>query len=154
MSHLQRARAILSYRKTMVSLGELDNNEVFKVVNLTVAALAVLCGISQLFSGIHSLILGVYIIAYGATVGTLEFRIPSQAVTYGSFLFSFVGRGVSYILLSAIINGASWFRLFAAIIIFLVGVVFIILENVPSIGLPDNMNPEGVSLAAQEEDVV
>lgn len=138
----------------MVSLGELDSNEVFKVVNLTVAGLSVLCGLSQLFSGFQSFILGLYVIAFGATVGVLEFRIPSQALTYGSFLFSFVGRGVFYILLSAVINSISWFRLFAAIIIFLVGVVYVVLENVSSVGLPDNMNPEGVSLSAQEEDVV
>lgn len=138
----------------MVFLGELNSPEAFKIVNLAVAGLSVLCGLSQLFSGFQSFFLGLYIIAFGAVIGLLEFSVPSQATTYGSFLFSFIGRGIAYTLVGVCINGASLFRIFSAIVIFLTGVAFVALEFVPSVSLPDNMNPEGMSLDVHEEDVV
>ncbi|KAL6016765.1 hypothetical protein ACI3LY_000214 [Candidozyma auris] len=128
-----------------------DLNGSFKVANLAVAALSVLSGLSQLFSGF---LIGIYIIGFGAVIGLLEFRVPSEAYTYGSFLFSFVGRGVFYTLIGASINGASWFRLFAGILIFVIGLVYIALEAVPSISPPENMSPEGISIGVQDEDVV
>ncbi|PVH13955.1 uncharacterized protein CXQ87_002076 [Candidozyma duobushaemuli] len=117
-----------------------DLNGVFKGANLAVAAL--------------SFIIGIYIIGFGAVLGLLEFRVPSEAYTYGSFLFSFIGRGVFYTLIGASINGASWFRLFAGILIFVIGLVYIALEAVPSISPPENMSPEGISIGVQDEDVV
>ncbi|KAK8441478.1 hypothetical protein B9J08_02798 [Candidozyma auris] len=131
-----------------------DLNGSFKVANLAVAALSVLSGLSQLFSGVQSFLIGIYIIGFGAVIGLLEFRVPSEAYTYGSFLFSFVGRGVFYTLIGASINGASWFRLFAGILIFVIGLVYIALEAVPSISPPENMSPEGISIGVQDEDVV
>lgn len=71
-----------------------DLNGAFKIGNLVVAGLAVLSGISQLFSGIQSFLLGIYIILFGAVIGLLEFQVPGEAYAYGSFLFSFIGRGV------------------------------------------------------------
>ncbi|OBA21176.1 COPI associated [Metschnikowia bicuspidata var. bicuspidata NRRL YB-4993] len=138
----------------MESFDGLDLNVVFKAANLAVGSLAVLSGLSQLFSGIQSFILGVYIIGFGAIVGILEFSIPPEAQTYGLFLFSFVGRGVFYTLIGASINGASWFRLLASLLIFVVGLVYIALEAIPSISPPENMNPEGISIGIQDEDVV
>jgi hypothetical protein len=92
--------------------------------------------------------------------------VPAEAHTYGSFLFSFIGRGVCkyppaqrrslltlvYTLIGASVNGASAFRIIAALLIFAVGVAYIALEAVPSISPPDNMNPEGVAI--HDEDVV
>ncbi|KAL7665040.1 hypothetical protein ABC855_g2295 [[Candida] zeylanoides] len=135
-----------------LDVGGQDLNGVFKIANLAVAALAVLSGLSQLFSGMYQFVIGVYIIAFGATIGLLEFRVPAEAHTYGSFLFSFIGRGVFYTLIGASVNGASAFRIIAALLIFAVGVAYIALEAVPSISPPDNMNPEGVAI--HDEDVV
>lgn len=66
-------------------------------------------------------------------------------------------RGVSlltlvYTLIGASVNGASAFRIIAALLIFGVGVAYIALEAVPSISPPENMNPEGVAI--HDEDVV
>lgn len=98
--------------------------------------------------------------------------MPSEAYTYGSFLFSFIGRGICtyfsrlqnhpnspeltpvYTFIGASINAASWFRLFAGILIFIIGLVYIGLEAVPSISPPENMSPEGISIGIQDEDVV
>lgn len=51
-------------------------------------------------------------------------------------------------------SSGSWFRFFAASIIFIIGAVFVALEMVESVSLPDNMNAEAISLGVQEEDVV
>lgn len=59
-----------------------------------------------------------------------------------------------YTLIGASINGALWFRLFAGILIFVIGLVYIALEAVPSISPPENMSPEGISIGVQDEDVV
>lgn len=48
-----------------------DLDGVFKVANFVVAALSVLSGFSQLFSGIQSFVIGLYIIAFGAVIGLL-----------------------------------------------------------------------------------
>lgn len=55
----------------------------------------VLGGVAQFFPvGLKSIILGVYIILFGASTALLEFQIPPQVVKYASFMFSFLGRGV------------------------------------------------------------
>lgn len=52
------------------------------------------------------------------------------------------------------IGGSSWFRLFVALVIVLIGLAFIAVEFVPSVDLPANMNPEGMGMELQDEDVV
>lgn len=59
-----------------------------------------------------------------------------------------------YTLIGVSINGASIFRVFAALIIFVVGLVYIGLEAIPSISPPENMNPEGISIGINDEDIV
>lgn len=59
-----------------------------------------------------------------------------------------------YTLIGASINGASWFRVFSGLIIFIVGLVYIVLEAIPSVSPPENMSPEGISIGIQDEDIV
>lgn len=42
----------------------------------------------------QSIVIGVYVIIFGACVGLLEFQIPPQVSRYASFMFSFIGRGI------------------------------------------------------------
>ena len=91
---------------------------------------------------------------FGAIIGLLEFQIPTEARVFGSFLFSFLGRGVFYILISVLIEASSWFRGIGSFLIFLVGVVYIILDNVSSIAPPDNMNMESGPIGLNDEEVV
>lgn len=70
-------------------------------------------------------------------------------------MFSFIGRGVFYTLIGASINGASVFRILAGIIIFVIGLVYIVLETVPSILPPENMNTEGIAIGGNDnEDII
>ncbi|CAH6722896.1 golgi apparatus membrane protein Tvp15p [[Candida] jaroonii] len=130
-----------------------DLNGAFKIANLAVAGLSVLSGLSQLFSGFRAFILGIYIIAFGGVIGLLEFQVPPEAYAFGSFLFSFIGRGVFYTFIGVAIHGESIFRILAGGIIFIIGLVFIALEAVPSISPPENMNTEGISIG-NEEDII
>lgn len=59
-----------------------------------------------------------------------------------------------YTLIGASIHGASIFRIGAAILIFIVGLVYIALEAVPSISPPENMNPEGVAIGIDDDDII
>ncbi|CAR65961.1 DEHA2G12782p [Debaryomyces hansenii CBS767] len=131
-----------------------DLNGAFKIANLAVAGLSILSGLSQLFSGIQSFVLGIYIIAFGGVIGLLEFRVPAEAYAYASFLFSFIGRGIFYTLIGASINGGSAFRIIAGLLIFVVGLVYISLEAIPSISPPENMNPEGIAIGINDEDII
>lgn len=131
------------------SFASQDLNGVFKIANLLVAGLTVLSGISQLFSGIHSFLIAIYVISFGLVIAFLEFSVPQEAFVYASFLFSFIGRGVFYTLIASIIDGGSFFRIFASLIIFIVGLVYIGLEAVPSVSTPDNMRSEGVTLGEE-----
>lgn len=97
--------------------------------------------------------IGLYLIGFSGAIGLLEFRVPAEAYAYGSFLFSFIGRGVFYTFIAASINGNSVFRIMAAVFIFIIGLVFIGLEAVPSISPPDNMNPEGINIG-NDEDII
>lgn len=101
----------------------------------------------------HGFIGGVYIIAFGAVIGLLEFNVPSEAYAYGSFLFSFIGRGVFYTLIAITIVGSGFFRVFSSVVIFIIGLIYIALEAFPNVSPPENMNTEGISIG-QEEDIV
>lgn len=61
---------------------------------------------------------------------------------------------LAYTLVGITIGGSSWFRLFVALVIVLIGLAFIAVEFVPSVDLPANMNPEGMGMELQDEDVV
>ncbi|ODV80540.1 COPI associated [Suhomyces tanzawaensis NRRL Y-17324] len=135
------------------SVSGLDLNGAFRIANLLVAGLSVLSGLSQLFSGLY-FVIGLYLIAFGSVIGLLEFRVPAEAYAYGSFLFSFIGRGVFYTFIGASINGASAFRIIAGLIVFVVGLGYIALEAVPSVSPPENMNPEGISIGVNDEDII
>lgn len=129
-----------------------DLQGAFKLANLTVAALAVLTGFFQLFSGLQPFIHGLFIIAFGLLIGLLEFRIPAEVATYASFMFLFIGRGVFYILIALLVNGGLFLRVVSLMLIFLVGLVYVGLEAVPLITPPENMSTEGVTL--ETEDIV
>ncbi|EGW35795.1 uncharacterized protein SPAPADRAFT_59004 [Spathaspora passalidarum NRRL Y-27907] len=131
-----------------------DLTGVFKITNLSVATLTVLGGLSQLFHSFHSFLSGLFLIAFGIVIGSLEFRVPAEAYAYGSFLFSFIGRGIFYTFIGISLNGDSAFRIVAAILLVFVGLVYTALETVPSISPPDNMNPDGAMLGLNDEEII
>jgi len=119
----------------------MESTNIFRWVNLFVAGLMVFGGILQFFPmSIHSSIIGAYVCVFGATVGLLEYQIPPAANRYGSFLFSFLGRGIFYIFIGSIIIHGFKLTYLAGGLIMLIGAAYAALEFVPSIEPPESMN--------------
>ncbi|CAI4210707.1 unnamed protein product, partial [Parascedosporium putredinis] len=81
-------------------------------------------------------ITAVYFILFSAAVALLEFQIPPQVSRYGSFLFSFIGRGAFYIFIGSLILGNSVWSIITGSIVGLTGLAYVGLEFVPSIEPP------------------
>ncbi|KAI1364477.1 Golgi apparatus membrane protein TVP15 [Xylaria arbuscula] len=129
----------------------MDFSDSFRIVNLVVGVVMILGGISQFFNAeIHSIVVGVYVIIFGACVGLLEFQIPPQVSRYASFMFSFIGRGIFYIFIGSILLSGHWTRYVAGSIVGLIGVAYTALEFVPSIEPPANMREADQGWGAEQ----
>ncbi|KAI1505371.1 Golgi apparatus membrane protein TVP15 [Biscogniauxia marginata] len=129
----------------------MDFSDSFRIVNLVVGVIMILGGISQFFhSGFQSIIIGAYVIIFGAAVGLLEFQIPPQVARYASFMFSFIGRGIFYIFIGSILLSDHWTRYVAGAIVGLTGVAYCALEFVPSIEPPANMREADAGWGAEQ----
>jgi len=118
----------------------MDFSDAFRIVNLVVAVIMVLGGISQFFAlSFQSIIIGCYVIIFGLATALLEFQIPPQISRYASFLFSFLGRGIFYIFIGSILLQDGILHIIAGSIVGLIGVTYVALEFVPSIEPPANM---------------
>jgi len=118
----------------------MDFTDIFRIVNLGVGALMVIGGVFHMFPlGISSIIIGVYVAIFGAAVALLEYQIPPQVSRYGSFLFSFIGRGTFYIFTGSILLDIHVTNQVFGTIIAIIGVAYVVLEFVPSIEPPQNM---------------
>ena len=60
------------------------------------------------------------------------------------FVFVYWQR-VFYTFLGVSLSGGSFFRVFAGLVVFGIGLAYVVLETVPSISPPDNMNGRGGS---------
>ncbi|KAK9381553.1 Golgi apparatus membrane protein TVP15 [Kockiozyma suomiensis] len=115
----------------------------FRIVNLVIGALMILGGFSSFFPlGFRSVILGLYTVLFGSLVVAAEFSMPTQIAQYASFLLSFLGRGMFYILVGAFILGPGPLRIVGGAVILLVGAIYVVLEFTPSIEPPTNMRGE------------
>ncbi|KAK0746556.1 Golgi apparatus membrane protein TVP15 [Schizothecium vesticola] len=129
----------------------MDFSDSFRIVNLAVAVIMVLGGISQFFPiSFQSVIIGVYVMIFGLATGLLEFQIPPQVSRYASFLFSFIGRGVFYIFVGSILLHDGVLRIIAGSIVGLVGVAYVVLEFIPSIEPPANMREADAGWGAEQ----
>jgi len=118
----------------------MDYSDAFRLVNLGVGIIMILGGIAQFFPvSVQAVIIGVYVIIFGACTALLEFQIPPQVSRYASFLFSFIGRGFFYIFVGSIMLHDGWLRYVAGAIVAFVGVAYVALEFIPSIEPPQNM---------------
>ncbi|KAK9778363.1 hypothetical protein SCAR479_04765 [Seiridium cardinale] len=136
----------------------MELSDSFRLVNLAVGVVMILGGISQFFTdlnGFQSFVVGSYVILFGAAIGLLEFQIPAQVSRYASFLFSFIGRGISllapvYIFVGSILLNSGVLRIIAGSIIGLVGVCYAVLEFIPSIEPPANMREADAGWGAEQ----
>ncbi|KAI0014908.1 Golgi apparatus membrane protein TVP15 [Xylariomycetidae sp. FL0641] len=129
----------------------MDFSDSFRIVNLVVGVIMILGGISQFFNAsFQSIIIGVYVIIFGAATGLLEFQIPPQVSRYASFMFSFIGRGIFYVFIGSILLSDHWTRYVAGIVIGAVGLGYCALEFVPSIEPPANMREADQGWGAEQ----
>ncbi|KAI1329754.1 Golgi apparatus membrane protein TVP15 [Xylariaceae sp. FL0255] len=129
----------------------MDFSDSFRIVNLVVGVVMILGGISQFFGAtFQSIIIGIYVIIFGAFVGLLEFQIPPQVSRYASFMFSFIGRGIFYVFIGTILLSNHWTRYVAGSIIGLTGLGYVALEFVPSIEPPANMREADQGWGAEQ----
>ncbi|GMG40615.1 unnamed protein product [Ambrosiozyma monospora] len=119
-----------------------DYGVLFKGLNLFVSFIAVVSGLSEITSGFDFFFQGIYVAALGALIGYLEFKIPPELFTYASSFFSFLGRGLIYILIAILNFHGGWLRILAAVLVLLVGLLYAALEFIPSIQAPENMQGE------------
>ncbi|KAJ8099701.1 Golgi apparatus membrane protein TVP15 [Lipomyces tetrasporus] len=112
----------------------------FRIVNLVIGALMVLGGLSSFFPlSFRTVVLAIYTILFGALVILAEFSMPNQVARYASFLMSFIGRGLFYIFMGALVLAPGALRIVGGSVIMLVGAIYIVLEFTPSIEPPSNM---------------
>ncbi|KAI0484692.1 Golgi apparatus membrane protein TVP15 [Xylariaceae sp. FL0804] len=130
----------------------MDFSDSFRIVNLVVGVVMILGGISQFFSATisQSIVIGIYVIIFGAAVGLLEFQIPPQVSRYASFMFSFIGRGIFYLFIGSTLLSDHWTRYVAGAVIGIVGLAYIALEFVPSIEPPANMREADQGWGAEQ----
>ncbi|KIO28442.1 hypothetical protein M407DRAFT_242991 [Tulasnella calospora MUT 4182] len=120
---------------------------VFKCINIVVGACMITGAVFQfLWHSFSSIIIGVYAVLFGGTVIGLEvYNLPSNYQTilyrYAGFLYSFVGRGVFYILVGVLITGTSPLRYAFATVVGVVGLAYVVLEFVNKFDLPPSMVP-------------
>ncbi|QPG94870.1 hypothetical protein C2857_007181 [Epichloe festucae Fl1] len=118
----------------------MELSDIFRIVNLVVATITILGGIVSIFMHqLQTIILGVYMLVFGLAIALLEFQIPPQISRYANFLFSFVGRGIFYVLIGGLLFGKEVLSNIAGAIVCIIGLGYIALEFVPSIEPPSNM---------------
>ncbi|KAH7328234.1 Golgi apparatus membrane protein TVP15 [Stachybotrys elegans] len=129
----------------------MELSDIFRIVNLAVAAITVLGGVTHFFSvTIQSIVIGIYMLVFGLSIALLEFQIPPQVPRYASFLFSFIGRGVLYVFLGTLLLGDWALSNIAGTIVGAVGLGYVVLEFVPSIEPPSNMREADAGWGAEQ----
>ncbi|CAO3639415.1 unnamed protein product [Cunninghamella echinulata] len=102
-----------------------------------------------LLGGFPQFIRGIYCILFGIMVFLFEFRLPSVISKHVSFMFSFIGRGIFYIFIGCILLNAATLGIVSGVIIVLAGIAFVVLQFVPFIELPGNMQREAMDDSIQ-----
>jgi len=129
----------------------MDFSDIFRIVNLAVGALMVVGGVGQFFFfSFQSIILGAYLILFGLSTALLEFQIPPQLSRYASFLFSFLGRGIFYIFIGSIMLNHAILLYIVGSAVGIVGVIYAVLEFIPSIEPPANMREADAGWGAEQ----
>lgn len=129
----------------------MELSDIFRIVNLVVAGVTVLGGVFHIFPiGPQNLIIGIYMIAFGLAIALLEFQVPPQVSRYANFLFSFIGRGVFYILIGGLLLGDKVISNIAGGIVGIAGIGYVGLEFVPLIEPPSSMREADAGWGAEQ----
>ncbi|KAM0261686.1 hypothetical protein ACHAQJ_002138 [Trichoderma viride] len=129
----------------------MELSDIFRIVNLVVAGVTVLGGVFHIFPvGFQNLVLGIYMIVFGLAIALLEFQTPPQVSRYANFLFSFIGRGIFYILIGGLLLGDKTISYIAGGIVGVAGIGYVALEFVPLIEPPSNMREADAGWGAEQ----
>lgn len=114
----------------------------------TIAITSAMVQFVQVYLNFTEFLLGMSAFALSIPIIVLEFKVPPDLNRYASFYFSFLGRGLLYILLSFMLGFGGGLKIVGDIILFLSGVSFISFHYIPSIEEPSNFRPQGGSIIA------
>lgn len=129
----------------------MELSDIFRLVNLVVAGVTVLGGVFHIFPlGLQNIIIGIYMIVFGLAIALLEFQVPPQVSRYANFLFSFIGRGVFYILIGGLLLGDKVIANIAGGIVGIAGIGYVGLEFVPLIEPPSSMREADSGWGAEQ----
>ncbi|WBW70672.1 COPI-coated vesicle associated protein [Schizosaccharomyces osmophilus] len=103
----------------------MDKPKIFSALNLGVGAILGLAGLIKVFSfSLAKVFLGLFIILFGLGTIALEREVPSVAVKYASFMFSFLGRGFFYLFMGSLLWSYEGFTSLLGFLVLLVGAGF------------------------------
>ncbi|KAG8934693.1 hypothetical protein FRC03_009407 [Tulasnella sp. 419] len=120
---------------------------VFKATNVAVGGLLIAGAVGHfIWHSFSSIIIGVYALLFGSILIALELLpVPLQYNVlihkYASFLYSFAGRGVFYVLAGVLLLSHYTLLYVSGSIVGFVGLVYFILEFVQTFDVPDSMVP-------------
>ncbi|KAK8869587.1 hypothetical protein IAR55_000154 [Kwoniella newhampshirensis] len=129
--------------------------ELLRIVNMVVGGFAIAGGVGSLIKHhFSSIIIGIYEVLAGAIVIFLEVRPPTEEhkaliQKYASFLHSFVGRGVFYLLLGVLMLNYYTILYVCGAVVGLVGLAYVGLHFVPAIDPPSTMQAPSTDAEAQ-----
>ncbi|OXC69192.1 hypothetical protein AYX13_02136 [Cryptococcus neoformans] len=129
--------------------------ELFRIVNMVVGGFAIVGGVGSLIKHhFSSIIIGIYEIVIGAVIIFLEVRPPSEEhkaiiQKYASFMHSFLGRGVFYLLLGVLMLNYYTLLYICGTVVGVVGLAFIALQFVRVVNAPSTMRAPVTDVEAQ-----
>ncbi|KAI9637952.1 Golgi apparatus membrane protein TVP15 [Dioszegia hungarica] len=129
--------------------------ELLRLVNMAVGGLMIAGGVGSLINhSFSSIIIGVYELLFGVVTIGLEIQVPTEEQKalvhkYASFIHSFVGRGVYYLLLGVLMLNYYTILYICGSILGLVGLVYIGLHFVPIVEPPSTMQAPTTDIEAQ-----
>jgi len=118
---------------------------IFKIANILTGALLVAGAVGHfIYHSFSSIVIGIYALAFGAVLIGLEvYQPPTNYVTllyqYASFLFSFAGRGVFYILAGVLLLNHYVLLYVSGGFVIVFGIGFIALEAIKMFDVPPSM---------------
>lgn len=113
--------------------------------------LASISQLSYIFTNFAAFLLAIYGILFSIPIIYLEFKVPQNLHRFASNYFSFLGRGITYILISFLINFGGILKILVVLLTFLLGTVYIILQFLPQVEEPENFRGEGSALTVDSE---
>ncbi|ORX33795.1 Golgi apparatus membrane protein TVP15 [Kockovaella imperatae] len=129
--------------------------ELLRIVNMAVGGVAIAGGVGSLLNhSFSSIIIGIYEVIAGAMIIFLEVRTPTEehkelVHRYASFMHSFVGRGVFYLLLGVLMLNYYTILYICGTLVGAVGVAYIVLHFFRMVEPPSTMQAPTTDTEAQ-----